>query len=120
MKIKDYEVWVNLGCGKDEQAYLQPILFQVQIEFDKNILGEKTDRLEDAVDYVAVTDLLKDSAKSKAYHLIEHMCFEATEKVVEYLKSKSISGEISIELTKLRVPVPHLKSGVSWICRRKL
>lgn len=120
MKINDYEVWVNLGCDKDEQAYLQPVLFQVRIEFEKDILAEKTDLLTDAVDYVAITNLLQESAKSKTYHLIEHLCFEASEKLFDYIQSKKIKGELLVELTKIRVPVPYLKSGVSWTCRKKL
>ena len=120
MKINEYEVWVSLGCSTEEQSMKQPVLFSVQFEFTSNQSCEKSDQLTDAIDYVAVTDILKKSAESKSYHLIEHMCFEATEKVFEHLNSKSVKGVLKVELLKLRPPVPNLKAGVSWLCQRQL
>ncbi len=120
MKINDYEVWVSLGCSKEEQSYKQPVLFNLVIEFHSPVRGETTDQLSDAIDYVAVTDLLKLSAESKSYQLIESMCFEATEKVTTYLKQQRVTGHLNLSVIKLRPPVPHLKSGVTWTCQRHL
>ena len=120
LNICDYEVWVSLGCSEEEQSLKQPVHFNVQIEFASKILGETTDQLSDAVDYVLLTDILKKSAEAKSYHLIESMCFEATEKISEYLMSQKIKGHLNIRLLKLRAPVPHLKTGVSWTCQRQL
>ena len=120
MNINDYEVWVSLGCSKEEQSFKQPVLFHLEIEFQTPVLGETTDQLSDAIDYVAVTDLLKLSAESKSYQLIESMCFEATEKVSTYLKECRVVGFFKLSVLKIRPPVPHLKSGVSWTCQRHL
>ncbi len=120
MKINDYEVWVSLGCSKEEQSYKQPVHFNFEIEFYSQVRGETTDQLTDAIDYVALTDLLKLSAESKSYQLIESMCFEATEKVSAYLKECRVVGLFKLSVLKLRPPVPHLKSGVSWTCQRHL
>ncbi len=120
MNICDYEVWVSLGCSAEEQSFKQPVHFNVQIEFTSKVRGETTDQLTDAVDYVMLTDILKKSAESKSYHLIENMCAEATEKISAYLVSKKIKGLVQIKLLKLRAPVPYLKTGVSWTCQRQL
>ncbi len=120
MKINDYEVWVSLGCSQEEQSFKQPVLFNLEIEFHIPVRGETTDQLSDAIDYVAVTDLLKLSAESKSYQLIESMCFEATEKISKYLKQHHVVGIFKLSVLKLRPPVPHLKSGVSWTCQRHL
>lgn len=120
MHIKDYEVWVSLGCSTQEQALKQPVIFNIEIEFSSISKGELTDQLTDAIDYVQLTDILKTSAESKSYHLIERMCFEATEKIYDFLKKNHIAGNLKINLLKLRAPVPHLKSGVSWTCQRQL
>lgn len=120
MKINDYEVWVRLGCSQEEQSFKQPVHFNLEIEFHSNVLGETSDQLTDAIDYVAVTDLLKLSAESKSYHLIEAMCFDATEKISTYLRKNNITGQLKLSLLKLRPPVPNLNSGVTWTCQRQL
>lgn len=120
MKINDYEVWVSLGCSKEEQSYRQPVLFNLEIEFHTPVRGETTDQLSDAIDYVAVTDLLKLSAESKSYQLIESMCFDATETVSKYLKQQQAIGLLKLSVLKQRPPVLNLNSGVSWTCQRRL
>ncbi len=120
LQIHDYEVWVSLGCSAAEQSMLQPVLFNLKIIFHMNVVGEKTDQLLEAVDYVALTDLLKKTSERKSYQLIEHMCFEATESISQYLSQNNIKGQLTVQLLKLRAPVPHLKSGVSWTCQRQL
>jgi dihydroneopterin aldolase len=120
MRINDYEVWVSLGCSQEEQSYKQPVLFNLEIEFHVPVRGELSDQLTDAIDYVAVTDLLKLSAESKSYRLIESMCFEATEKVSAYLKQHQVVGLLKLSVLKQRPPVLNLNSGVSWTCQRRL
>jgi FolB domain-containing protein len=120
MQIHDYEAWVSLGCSAEEQSLKQPVQFNIQLEFTTKIRGETTDQLADAVDYVMLTDILKQSAESKSYHLIESMCNDVTDKIFVYLSSKKIKGHLNIRLLKLRAPVPHLKTGVSWTCQRQL
>jgi FolB domain-containing protein len=120
MQIKDYEVWVSLGCSEAEQSLSQPVLFNIEIQFDSIVSGETTDQLSDAIDYVVLTDLLKQSAVIKSYQLIEHMCLVATQSIVDYLTQKNVKGSVKVNILKLRAPVPNLKSGVSWTCLRQL
>ncbi len=120
MKICDYEVSVSLGCSLAEQSLVQPVLFNIHIEIKSTVIGEKSDRLEDAIDYVELTDLVKKTAQKKSYHLIEHMNSEVSNQILALLRSKKISGILSVSLLKLRPPVENLKSGVEWITQTEI
>jgi dihydroneopterin aldolase len=120
MLIQDYEVWVNLGCSTEEQKHTQPVHFNLEINFDDQVLGCKTDQLNDAIDYVKLTSILKVISTEKAFHLIEHLNHQAFLGVIEYLKAKDLKGEIKLSVKKIRVPVENLKSGVVFSCEIKL
>lgn len=120
MRIRDFEVWVNLGCSREEQSVKQPVSYQVNIEFFSVVAGEVTDHLNDAIDYVELMNRLKIQSEKKSYHLIEHMCSEATKDLKEYLKSRGVRGQLTVQLLKKRVPVSNLVVGAEWICRTPL
>lgn len=120
MRVQDFEVWVHLGCSQEEQEYLQPVHYNLEIIFDNMVLGCQSDRLEDTVDYVQVTKLLKDISTQKKYHLIEHLNQANVMGLIEYLKSKNIKGEIKLSVKKIRVPVENLRNGVVFLCETKL
>lgn len=120
MKVCDYQVWVSLGCSKEEQQTRQPVLFNIEIHFANKVLGEKTDRLEDAIDYVQLTEIIQKTAQLKSYSLIENMCFEVMTALALSLKKKNVSGELQVDLLKIRAPIKNLKTGVNWSCRQIL
>lgn len=120
MKINTYEAWVRLGCLPDEQAYVQPVHFDVEIVFDQAVAAEQTDQINDAVDYVRLTEIIHQTATAKPYHLVEHMCSQVMNKLIVYLFDKRIKGHIKVSLTKLRVPVAHLQAGVTWTCQKDI
>lgn len=120
MSIQDYEVWVNLGCSDEEKTHKQPILFNLEIFFSQDLPACKTDQLEDAVDYVKLTSILKVIATSKSFNLIEHLNLLAFNGVVEYLKSKDIKGDVKLSIKKVRVPVDYLRNGVVFSCETSL
>lgn len=120
MLIQDFEVWVNLGCSTEEQQHTQPVHFNLEINFENPVLGCQTDKLEDAIDYVKVTSILKMISTEKPFHLIEHLNHRAFSGVVEYLKSKNLKAEIKLSVKKIRVPVDNLRNGVVFECETKL
>ncbi|MEQ1723807.1 MAG: dihydroneopterin aldolase [Pseudobdellovibrio sp.] len=120
MLIQDYEVWVNLGCSTEEQKHAQPVHFNLEINFDSPVLGCKTDNLNDAIDYVKVTSILKMISTEKPFQLVEHLNYQAFSGVIEYLKAKELKGEIKLSVKKIRVPVENLKNGVVFSCEIKL
>lgn len=120
MKVQDFEVWVHLGCSTEEQKHAQPVHFGVEIQFDHPVQGCQTDLLEDAVDYVKLTSILKMISTEKAFHLIEHLNYRCLMGILEYLKSKNIKAEIKLSVKKIRVPVDNLRNGVIFSCEAKL
>lgn len=120
LKIKDFEVWVHLGCAIEEQKHSQPVQFTLNIEFAKNLNGFKTDSLHDAVDYVRLTEIMKTVATVKNYKLIEHLNYEVFTALIADIKTKDVSGEIELTIRKIRVPVENLRSGVEFTCQQTL
>ncbi len=120
MTVQDFEVWVHLGCYAEEQKHSQPVHYSLEINFEDPVLGCVTDKLEDAVDYVKITSILKMISTEKAFSLIEHLNHQAFSGVVEYLKSKNIKAEIKLSVKKIRVPVENLRNGVVFSCEAKL
>lgn len=120
LTVNSYEVWVHLGCDSEEQKYAQPVHFNFVIDYALDCKGMTSDKLADALDYVALTSLIKSVAMSKPYHLIEHLNYSVFLKVREYLKSKSISGLMKLSVKKIRVPVEHLTDGVTFSCEEQL
>ncbi len=120
LKIQDFEVWVHLGCTTDEQRFTQPVLFSLDIDFRKNLEAVNTDRIEDAIDYVALTTIIKQVAEAKSYHLVEHLCYEVTLKISDFLKEKLVQGTVALHVHKLRVPVENLRNGVIFTCTATL
>jgi dihydroneopterin aldolase len=120
MKIQDYEVWVHLGCSLEEQKFTQPVHVTVTLIFHQPLNGMNTDHLSDAVDYVNLTELIKEVSLRKPYNLIEHLCYEVTLKISDFLKTKLVKGQLQIDLRKIRVPVENLRNGVVYTCETTL
>ncbi len=116
LKIKDHQVWTHLGCTTEEQKFTQPVSFTVEIKLHKNLEGANSDQLQDTIDYVMLTDAIKKVAEVKAYHLIEHLCFEVSLKLADILKQIWIQGTLIVQVHKLRVPVENLMGGVVFTC----
>lgn len=118
--MQDFEVWVNLGCDTEEQKFTQPVHFNLEIDFTSPVLGCQTDNLEDTIDYVKITSILKMISTEKNFSLIEHLNHRAFSGVVEYLKSKNVNAEVKLSVKKIRVPVDNLRNGVVFSCETKL
>ena len=117
MKIKNYEVWVSLGCTQAEQSLTQPVLFNIEILFAAKVLAEDTDRLQDSLDYVKITDLIKEIAEKKSYNMIEHLGFSVTEALQKKMSRPHSGSTLIVRTHKLRAPVKNLHDGVEWSCK---
>jgi dihydroneopterin aldolase len=120
LRLQDYEVSVHLGCSEEEQKYLQPVRFTVEIEYEKEVQGAVTDKLEHATDYFAVSEIIKKIAKSKKFHLIEHLNHEIFKEILRHLREKMVSGKLTLSIHKIQVPIENLKNGAVFICTEKL
>lgn len=120
LRINNFEVWVNLGCSAQEQANLQPVSFTLEIKFLKNLSGCHTDKLTEAIDYVSLTQIIKNTATVKAHHLIEHMNQCVFDQLIHSFKQQQIFAEVILTIRKMRVPVENLKDGVEFTCQQML
>lgn len=117
LKIHAYEVWIGLGVTKEEQALLQPVRFDVTLAFEKPIKGSASDNFDDTVDYVTLTNHIKQVATARSFHLVENVCFLTHQHLSQWLKSQGFNGELITEATKMRPPVPSLQGGVTFTCQ---
>lgn len=120
LKINKLEVWVTLGCSSEERSQIQPVYFTLEVKFLKNLAGSQTDQLNDAVDYVHLTEVIKTAARQKPYQLIEHMNSEVFQSLVKSLKQHQIFAEVQLTVKKVRVPVEGLTDGVEFTCQQML
>ena len=116
MKIKNYEVWVSLGCTKEEQSLTQPVVFNLQIIFDQAIVAEVSDKLSDSLDYVELTNVIREISELKSYSMIEHLCFSVTTSLKQKINHKH-QGTLIVSAQKVRAPVKNLHDGVEWTCK---
>lgn len=120
LRINSYEVWMSLGVTKDEQTNLQPVHFDITLQFDKPVKGSASDNLDDAINYVDLTYHVKKIATTRPFNLIENVCFITHQHLTEYLKTYGFAGELTTEVTKVRVPVTSLLGGVKFTCQSKV
>ena len=118
--IQDYEVMVHLGTAVEERKYLQPARFTFEIDFQHELLGASTDQLQDAVDYVAITGIIKATATQKKYQLIEHLGFEVFKNLVSHLQKQNLKAHLKLSARKVHVPIENLKNGVIYSCSHAL
>lgn len=116
MLVENYEVFVHLGCEPEERRYTQPVRVSLTLDFSKPLPGALSDSLQDTVDYVALTRILKETAEKKEYKLIEHLNECMRENLTAYLVLKNFNTSLKIQTRKVRVPVDHLRDGVVFTC----
>jgi len=117
MKIKNFEVWVSLGCTLAEQSLNQPVLFNIEILFNSKVLAESTDQLRDSLDYVELTEIIKKTAEKKSYNMIEHLGFSVTEALQKKISGQYPGSTLIVRSAKIRAPVKNLHDGVEWTCQ---
>ena len=120
LRIQDYQVMVHLGCSAEERKYLQPINFIFEINYTGDLLGASSDKLEDASDYVEITNIIKYEAQKKQFQLVENLGFEVFKVLIEYLKNKNLKAQLIFSVKKINVPIENLKNGVIYSCFHEL
>lgn len=116
LALQDYEALVHLGCSAEEREIRQEVRFNLNIKFQQNVTGAVSDKLDDVVDYVEVTEIIRSVAQAKAYNLIEHLNLEVIEALLIYLKAQKIKADVHLSVQKIKVPVENLKNGVVFTC----
>jgi dihydroneopterin aldolase len=87
----------------------------INLTFKTPPVALTTDKLEDTVCYLEMTEKIKSLCQSKPFHLIEYLTFNIYKTIEQALKEKNhMIDLINIEVCKVAPPVPDLHGGVSF------
>lgn len=94
--LKDLQAFCKLGIYDSERILGQSVLIQLELEFDLNKCA-KSNKIEDSINYVDVSLLVREFAQSKDFFLIENLAHE----IIQMLFAKfNILESVKIEITK--------------------
>lgn len=119
LKIKDYQAWVSLGCSKEEQSFVQPVLLNISFYFSTPVKAEASDTLSDSIDYVQLIQIVDQACNSKSFNMVEHLAGSIAYSLSENLKN-NFKGDLEVSVLKVRVPVKNIQTGVEWTCKVKI
>ena len=103
------------GALPEEQDRRQPYEFDIDIVADVSV-ATTTDRLADTIDYGAVVERIDAVTRDESFQLFERMA----QRVAEAVLIDDRIAEVTVEIRKLRPPVPHdlASSGIRLTRRR--
>ncbi len=113
MHVKDYSVYVHLGCSKEERTHKQEVRFNIDLSFPENPPGEVTDQLSDTVCYFEICEIIKKHVAEREFQLIETLSYNC----LKLIKERYPQPNISVSCHKVTPPVENLKGGVEYVCR---
>jgi dihydroneopterin aldolase len=99
--LKGLPVGCVIGVFPAERATPQTLFFDLELCGDFSRAGH-TDRLDDAVDYVAVERCVKDFAAGTSFQLLERLAYACGEKLLERFP---LLDRIALRIRKPEAPV---------------
>jgi len=90
------------GVLAEEQARLQPFEVDLDLEADLGVAG-RSDRLEDTVDYGALSERVATVVREERHALLERLA----ERIAETALADRRVTAVTVTLRKLRPPVPE-------------
>jgi dihydroneopterin aldolase len=106
VEVRGLRVFGHHGVHREEQEAGQDFLFDVELE-----VGDRgsSDRLEDAVDYVAVAHTVREVSEAQTYYLIEALAIA----VADELREQFGVERATVRVTKPAVMPAGLEGTVS-------
>ncbi len=93
--LKNLQAFCKLGSYDFERILGQSVIINLELELDLSKAG-KSNNLEDTIDYVAVSLMIREFAQSKEFYLIETLAEEISVKLFErFAKLEAILLEIN-------------------------
>jgi 7,8-dihydroneopterin aldolase/epimerase/oxygenase len=92
--ITGLKVHTTIGVFDWERAIKQPLTFDIEVEHCIKQAAQ-TDNVEFAVDYSAVSELVKKLAESSAYQLIESLAEEVALQIINQFNIHSVKIKLS-------------------------
>ncbi|MEM7093435.1 MAG: 2-amino-4-hydroxy-6-hydroxymethyldihydropteridine diphosphokinase [Actinomycetota bacterium] len=113
--LRGLRVMAFCGVLPEEQARRQPFEINADVVTDMSPAG-RSDDLEDTIDYGALTDRLADLVADGRFALLEYF----SQRIADVLLADPRVIEVSVEVLKLRPPVPHdLAASGARVVRRR-
>lgn len=106
--IEGLEVYGHHGVAPEEKVLGQRFYFDVRLTREE-CPASLTDRVEDAVDYTEVIDLITEVATTKTYNLIERLARVTAEEILK----KYPVDEVWVHVVKPHPPIAASLTGVS-------
>ena len=101
VEITGLEVFANHGVHEEEKRDGQTFLFDVRLE--TLAAAERSDRLEDAVDYGMVASRVVELAEGEPYDLLERLAAVIADDLLERFSPESVS----VTVHKPQAPIGH-------------
>jgi dihydroneopterin aldolase len=106
--IEGLEVYGHHGVAPEEKILGQRFYFDVRLTVE-DCPAALTDRVEDAVDYTEVIDLVVEVATTESYSLLERLARVTAEAILK----KFPVDEVWVQVVKPHPPVACALTGVS-------
>jgi dihydroneopterin aldolase len=91
VELEGLEIFGRHGAREDERARGQAFLYDLRLEVSDAALS---DRLEDAVDYVAVAEVVKEISDGREFHLLEALAAAVADAVRERFAVEHVSVRV--------------------------
>ncbi len=93
--LKDLQAFCKLGSYDSERILGQSVIINLELELDLSPAA-KSNRIEDTIDYVEVSLMIRKLAQSKEFLLVENLAYEITETLFKHFdKLEAILIEIN-------------------------
>jgi dihydroneopterin aldolase len=114
IQLRSIRAMCICGALPEEQDRRQPYEFDIDIVAD--LPAMTTDVLDDTIDYGAVLDRVEAVTRDESFQLFERMA----QRVAEAVMTDDRIDEVTVEVRKLRPPVPQdvASSGMRLTLRR--
>ena len=106
--IEGLEVYGHHGVVPEEKVLGQRFYFDIRLTFEA-CPAALSDRVEDAVDYTEVIDLVMEMASTESYSLLERLAWVTAEAILKRFPV----DEVWVQVVKAHPPIACALRGVS-------
>jgi FolB domain-containing protein len=93
ISIVDLEVFYRVGVPDEERAKPQRLLLTIDLELDF-AAAAASDRIEDTINYQAITDDLRRFGEGRAWNLIEKLAADIADLALKTYRPQSVKVEV--------------------------
>jgi FolB domain-containing protein len=93
ISIVDLEVFYRVGVPDEERAQPQRLLLTIDLDFDFSAAAH-SDRIEDTINYKAITDDLLKFGEGRSWKLIEKLAADVADLILKTYRPHSVQVEV--------------------------